>query len=86
MPGTIKKFKPVRVEKLGPGGEVTFGIQKKTFYVCDLGLNGSPRRQTTLPFVVRTTSPDDNKEEDTSNSNGNLGQLDATVGQPTDNA
>ena len=84
-PGAIKKFKPVRVEKVGPGGEVTFTIQKKTFYVCDLGMRGTPRRQTTLPFVVRTTSNEDNIEkEDT--SNGNLGQHDDSEGQYRDNA
>ena len=83
-PGAIKKFKPVRVEKVGPGGEVTYTIQRRTFYVCDLGTGGMPRRQTTLPFVVRTTSPEDNNGDDT--GNGDLGFSDATEGQPEDTA
>ena len=55
--GARRKWKPVRVSKVGTGGKTTFQMKREIYFECDVGPRGGwPLRQPRFSFK-KTTCP-----------------------------
>ena len=58
--GATSYFRPVNVLRRGPGGQMVVGVERRTYYVCNVGSRGRGRPGSgTLSDNLGTTPTDE---------------------------